>query len=53
MSWIGGQDQPYNTRQGEPNYDPFAFDVGCLDVLFCKHFQQLTRIVPMFAPLMD
>ncbi|KAF8511773.1 hypothetical protein JB92DRAFT_2932229, partial [Gautieria morchelliformis] len=39
MSWIGGQDQPYDTRQGELDYGPFAFDVGCLGVLFCKHFQ--------------
>ncbi|KAF8490577.1 hypothetical protein JB92DRAFT_1304338 [Gautieria morchelliformis] len=49
----GGQDQPYDTRQGELDYDPCAFDVGCLGVHFCKHFQHFTRIVPTFAPLMD
>jgi hypothetical protein len=39
MSWIGGQSQPHDTRQGELDYDPFAFDVGCLGVLFCRDFQ--------------
>ncbi|KAF8526764.1 hypothetical protein JB92DRAFT_1071880 [Gautieria morchelliformis] len=53
LSWIGGQSQPHDTRQGELDYDPFAFDVGCLGVLFCECFQHFTRIVPMFAPLMD
>ncbi|KAF8526725.1 kinase-like domain-containing protein, partial [Gautieria morchelliformis] len=53
LSWIGGQSQPHDTRQGELDNDPFAFDVGCLGVLFCRCFQHFTSIVPMFAPLMD
>ena len=35
----GGYDQPNDTSQGELNYDPFAYDVGCLGVLFCHEFQ--------------
>ena len=38
-SWYGGQNQPLDTRQGELDYDPFVFDVGCLGVLFCDNFQ--------------
>ncbi|KAF8481432.1 kinase-like domain-containing protein [Gautieria morchelliformis] len=53
LSWDGAYDQPHDTKQGELDYDPFAFDVGCLGVLFCKRFQHFTRTVPMFAPLMD
>ena len=39
MSWHGGSNQPKDTAQGELDYDPFAFDVGCLGVLFCDAFQ--------------
>ncbi|KAF8481430.1 kinase-like domain-containing protein [Gautieria morchelliformis] len=53
LSWDGAYDQPHDTKQGELDYDPFAFDVGCLGVLFCRQFQHFTRTVPMFAPLMD
>ena len=38
-SWSGGQNQPLDTCQGELDYDPFIFDVGCLGVLFCDKFQ--------------
>lgn len=34
----GGQNQPLDTRQGELDYDPFVFDVGCLGVLFSDEF---------------
>ncbi|KAF8503080.1 kinase-like domain-containing protein [Gautieria morchelliformis] len=53
LSWDGAYDQPHDTKQGELDYDPFAFDVGCLGILFCERFQHFTRTVPMFAPLMD
>ena len=39
MSFDGGLNQPHDTRQGELDYDPFAFDVGCLGVLLCGEFQ--------------
>ena len=39
LSWAGGGDQPNDTSQGELDYDPFAYDVGCLGVLFCHEFQ--------------
>ena len=31
--------RPDDTHQGEIDFDPFAFDVGMLGVLFCKEFQ--------------
>ena len=39
LSWSGGYDQPNDTSQGELDYDPFAYDVGHLGVLFCHEFQ--------------
>jgi len=39
LSWDGTMNQPHDTSQGELDYDPFAFDVGCLGVLFCQKFQ--------------
>ncbi|KAG6872430.1 hypothetical protein C0995_009827 [Termitomyces sp. Mi166 len=35
--------------QGEFDFDPFAFDVGMLGVLFCNEFQT----APMLAPFLD
>jgi hypothetical protein len=42
--------RPYDTAHGELDYDPFAWDVGSLGILFCERFQVLfhshsTRIV--------
>jgi len=53
LSFTGGSNQPHDTSQGELDYDPFGFDVGCLGVLFCEEFQHLTYLVPMLAPLLD
>ncbi|KAG6845144.1 hypothetical protein H0H87_000381 [Tephrocybe sp. NHM501043] len=44
---------PADTYQGEFDFNPFAFDVGMMGVMFCKEFQQLTRTAPMLAPLLD
>ncbi|KAH0583131.1 hypothetical protein H2248_011017 [Termitomyces sp. 'cryptogamus'] len=44
---------PADTFQGEFDFNPFAFDVGMLGVLFCNEFQHLTRTAPMLAPLLD
>ncbi|KAH0585955.1 hypothetical protein H2248_007241 [Termitomyces sp. 'cryptogamus'] len=44
---------PADTSQGEFDFNPFAFDVGMLGVLFCQEFQYLTPTVPMLAPLLD
>ncbi|KAG5730981.1 hypothetical protein E4T56_gene4008 [Termitomyces sp. T112] len=44
---------PADTSQGEFDFNPFAFDVGMLGVLFCHKFQYLTRTAPMLAPLLD
>ncbi|TDL23639.1 hypothetical protein BD410DRAFT_143397 [Rickenella mellea] len=53
LSWDGNCSRPNDTMQGELDYDPLAFDVGCLGVEFCHLFQHLTPMVPMLAPLMD
>lgn len=39
LSWIGGISPPDDTSQGELDYDPFAFDVGCLGVLITMVFK--------------
>lgn len=38
LSFQGTFDRPHDTMQGELDYDPFTFDVGCLGVLFCNNF---------------
>ncbi|KIM35890.1 hypothetical protein M413DRAFT_449518 [Hebeloma cylindrosporum] len=53
MSWWGSGFSPHDTRQGEFDYDPFAFDVGMLGVVFCVHYQQHSKRLPMLAPLLD
>lgn len=32
------QPKPYDTSQGEPDYDPFVFDIGCLGIVFWELF---------------
>ncbi|KAG6873653.1 hypothetical protein C0995_012585 [Termitomyces sp. Mi166 len=48
---------PGDTLQGELDFNPFAFDVGMLGVMFCQEFQasrsRITHMVPMLAPLFD
>lgn len=39
FSWIGGIDAPDDTTHGELDYDPFAFDVGCLGLVFDRYFE--------------
>lgn len=39
-SWDGGSfDGPYDTAQGELDYDPFAFDVATLGICLALEFQ--------------
>ncbi|KAK0191639.1 hypothetical protein F5146DRAFT_1049701 [Armillaria mellea] len=53
-SWVGTNNYNiHDTRQGEHDYDPFAFDVALLEYLFCRHFQHLTPYEPMLAPLLN
>ncbi|KAF8174269.1 other/AgaK1 protein kinase [Pholiota molesta] len=52
-SFDGSGYHPYDTAQGEFDYNPFAFDVGTLGVVFCEHYQPYTRHIPMLAPLLD
>jgi hypothetical protein len=40
MSFIGlAMNRPYDTAQGEFDYDPFAWDVGCLGIQLRNRFQ--------------
>lgn len=38
-SFIGGGNFAYDARQGELDYDPFAYDVASLGQLFCEAIQ--------------
>ncbi|KAJ3504641.1 hypothetical protein NMY22_g17852 [Coprinellus aureogranulatus] len=35
------------------DYDPFAFDVGCMGMLFCTVVQAYTAELPFLAPFLD
>lgn len=37
-----GSGGPRDVAQGEFDYDPFAYDVGCLGLFFCEHYQVRT-----------
>jgi hypothetical protein len=40
MSDVGSiYDRPHDTAQGEFDFDPFAWDVACLGIVFCTEFQ--------------
>ncbi|RXW20266.1 hypothetical protein EST38_g5587 [Candolleomyces aberdarensis] len=44
---------PNDTRQGEYDYDPFAYDVGMMGRIFCSEFQHLCFHLHFLAPLLD
>src|SRR5882762_6235185 len=48
LSWWGSYNQPADTAQGELDYDPFAFDVGCLGVLFWNRFGVRFPFMPVW-----
>ncbi|KAK0235922.1 other/AgaK1 protein kinase [Armillaria nabsnona] len=52
-TWITVGPWPHDVAQGEYMYDPFAYDVALLGIVFCQAFQHLTQFVPMLAPLFD
>ncbi|KAJ3525162.1 hypothetical protein NMY22_g10690 [Coprinellus aureogranulatus] len=43
----------WDTSHGEIDYDPFAYDVGCMGLLFCTWVQTFTPALPFLAPLLD
>ncbi|RXW23104.1 hypothetical protein EST38_g2731 [Candolleomyces aberdarensis] len=53
MSWWGHFWRPFDTKQGEPDYDPFAFDVGTLGNVLCSQYQHVCQDVYFLAPLLD
>nr|VWO98223.1 Methyltransf_11 domain-containing protein [Ganoderma boninense] len=44
---------PLDFSLGEHDYDPFAFDVGCLGAIFQLNYADIVPIIPMLAPLFD
>ncbi|KIJ23923.1 hypothetical protein M422DRAFT_56635 [Sphaerobolus stellatus SS14] len=46
-------ESPYDTSQGELDYDPFIFEMGCLGIMLCQEFQHCTPSVPFLAPFLD
>jgi hypothetical protein len=44
-----GSGGPRDVSQGEFDYNPFAYDVGCLGVLFCGYFQ-VRLLISFFFP---
>ncbi|CAA7268456.1 unnamed protein product [Cyclocybe aegerita] len=53
MSWCGSYNHPFDTAQGEFDYDPFAYDVGTMGREFCQEYQHLSASLPLLAPLLD
>ncbi|KAJ3531947.1 hypothetical protein NMY22_g7952 [Coprinellus aureogranulatus] len=53
MSYHGSYPQPDDASQGEPDYDPFAFDVACLGLLFCSILYVHLTDLPFLEPLLD
>lgn len=41
----GAWDGPHDVKQGEYDYNPFAYDVGCVGRSFCAHFQVITVFI--------
>lgn len=39
MSYDGTPPQPDDTTEEDVDYDPFAFDVGCMGITFCDMIQ--------------
>ncbi|KAI1794188.1 hypothetical protein LXA43DRAFT_998166, partial [Ganoderma leucocontextum] len=42
---------PRDISLGEPEYNPFAFDVGCMGNMFLYYFVEAIRVLPQLAPL--
>ncbi|KAJ3538641.1 hypothetical protein NMY22_g5082 [Coprinellus aureogranulatus] len=53
MSFAGSWPQPCDTSDGQEDYDPFAYDVGCMGILFCIYVQTYTADLPFLAPFLD
>lgn len=47
-SWVGTY-APSDTSQGEFDYDPFAYDVGTLGVVFCEWYQVRQMLRPLLG----
>ncbi|KIM38158.1 hypothetical protein M413DRAFT_247120 [Hebeloma cylindrosporum] len=49
----GVWDKPHEAIRGEIDFNPFAYDVGCLGIEFAHTFQHLCPSIPFLAPLID
>jgi hypothetical protein len=45
LSWDGSFCQPYDTAQGEFDYNPFAYDVGTLGGVLCAQYQVIVLLL--------
>ncbi|KAG6817388.1 hypothetical protein H0H93_007297 [Arthromyces matolae] len=54
MSWHGTPGYtPLDTCQGEFDYDPFAWDVACMGLVFCDYYDVGSTFTHHFLLLMD
>ncbi|GJJ07965.1 hypothetical protein Clacol_002172 [Clathrus columnatus] len=44
---------PYDTSQGEIDYDPYKFEMGCLGIMLCQMFQNCIPFAHFLAPFLD
>jgi hypothetical protein len=44
-SFVGSGSHPFDTTQGEFDYNPFAYDVGNMGVEFCRQYQVSTSVL--------
>ncbi|KIM49863.1 hypothetical protein M413DRAFT_438986 [Hebeloma cylindrosporum] len=49
----GVHEKPHEAMRGEIDFNPFAYDVGCLGIRFAYVFQHLSPSIPLLAPLID
>lgn len=50
FSWVGIPPHPFDIAQGEYDYDPFAFDVALLGIVFLENLEVI-RLRFIFSPL--
>jgi hypothetical protein len=49
LSWDGTYCQPFDTLQGEFDYNPFAYDVGNLGRVLCGEYQVILLVLSLLV----
>ncbi|KIM38156.1 hypothetical protein M413DRAFT_447921 [Hebeloma cylindrosporum] len=52
-TYPGVYEKPNEALRGEVDFNPFAYDVGCLGIQFAYTLQHLCPSIPLLAPLID